>query len=270
MITLIGMIRDEGRYVVEWLTYHWLIGFESFLIFLHECRDETEDKIASLPFHVNTARVSGGDLGWELKNRVYSEGLSKAKTTWSVCLDIDEFLFLPQNSNISDLLEASRFQNVDSIAIHQNIFGSCGHEKSPYGLVIDNYNLRNADDVVDHDTAYPRYIEPQDLFKTVKPIVRTKSVVKVQDSHRILCKRPPVDEVGEQFKQYNFKRKIENIRLNHYFTKSKEDWQFKRSRARLSGSKAYPDYWFEYFSSQKTMDNEISSRFSEKINYFAK
>ncbi|NBR22955.1 MAG: glycosyltransferase family 2 protein [Micrococcales bacterium] len=265
MITLVGMVRDEAKYLAEWLAYHWLVGFESFLIFLHDCQDDSEAQIARLPFPVTTVSVTGAQLGWALKNETYAAGLAQVTTPWAACLDIDEFLFFPQHENVTAFLLQPQFQSASAIAVYQNIFGACGHENSPPGLVTQNYTRRNADAVLAGDVAYPQYRQPRDLFKAVKMLVRPADVIKVRDSHKFLCKRLTVDETGEPFKQYNICRHMANVRLNHYFTKSREDWAFKTARARLSGAQPYPDTWFEYFAAQTTIDTALADCFSAKL-----
>lgn len=267
MITLVGMVRNEAKYLAEWLTYHWLIGVTDFVIYLHNCTDTSAQVISQLPFTVKTTAITGGEIGWEFKNQIYSAGLDAAKTPWAVCLDIDEFLCLPVHDDIAAFLAQPKFADVSGIAVHQNIFGFGGHTVSPAGLVIENYTLRNSDQPL-QDSRYPQYHDPADLFKTVKVIVRPEQVVKIRDSHTFLCRQKLVTEDGELFKKYRCRRVLSEIRLNHYFTKSREDWAAKTSRARLSGAATYPLAWFEYFAAQATIDRTLADKFSAKIKEY--
>ena len=80
------------------------------------------------------------------QNKIYERAIQLAKTEWVIYLDIDEFLFLPNYSNIGKFL-LDIPGDVGGLAIYQNIFGSCGHVKSPDGLVVENYTTRNEDDI---------------------------------------------------------------------------------------------------------------------------
>jgi hypothetical protein len=269
MITLVGMVRDEAKYLAEWLTYHWLIGVTDFVIYLHNCADDSARVISQLPFPVTAIAVTSAEIGWEFKNRIYRAGLDAAKTPWAVCLDIDEFLCLPGHENIAEFLAQPKFDSASGIAVHQNIFGFGGHTVSPAGLVIENYTLRNSDDPL-RDRLYPQYHDPADLFKTVKVIVRPEQVVKILDSHTFLCRQKLVTEDGELFKKYQCRRVLSEIRLNHYFTKSQEDWKAKTARARLSGASMYPPAWFEYFGAQATIDKTLADKFPAKIKEYVR
>jgi len=267
MITLVGMVRNEAKYLAEWLTYHWLIGVTDFVIFLHNCTDNSARVISQLPFPVTAISITSDKIGWAFKNSIYQAGLAATKTLWATCLDIDEFLCVPQHANIAEFLAQDKFDAAGGIAVHQNIFGFGGHMVSPPGLVIENYTLRNVDEPL-HDKLYPQYVTPVDLFKTVKLIVKPEQVTKVIDSHTFLCRQKLVTEDGALFKKYQCRRVLAEIRLNHYFTKSQEDWAVKTARARLSGAAAYPTAWFEYFGAQDTIDMVLADKFSAKIKEY--
>ena len=66
------------------------------------------------------------------------------------------------------------------------------------------------------------------------------------------------------FQKYKCDRKLSKIRLNHYYTKSLEDWIFKTSRERFSKSFKYPNSWFKYFNDFDYVDEELKNRYSEK------
>jgi hypothetical protein len=262
MITLGLVVKNESKYLKEWVLYHRLIGVDNFSIYLHNNTDNSADVLEDLG--VNFKNVYSEALGFEVKNKLYTEIIQEANTEFVCCLDIDEFIVLPEHDDIKDFLDSSLFDGFGGIVLHQNIFGSSGHNDSPNGLVIENYTKRHLDNF-DFPKNYPNFHQPYDLFKIIKTIVRRRSLKKVLDSHEYLTHTPIVDENGQLYKKYTCNRTLSNIRLNHYFTKSLEDWTFKTSRPRFSGSPKYSDEWFDYFSSFNHKDNYLSAKYSSKL-----
>jgi len=262
MITLGLVAKDESKYLKEWILYHKLIGIDNFSIYLHNNTDDSADILEDLG--VNFKNVSSEYLGFEVKNKLYTEIIQEAHTEFVCCLDIDEFIVMPEHDDIKNLLSSSLFDGFGGIVLHQNIFGSNDHQASPNGLVIDNYTKRHPDNF-DFPKNYPNFKEPYDLFKIIKTIVRRRSLKKVLDSHKYLTHTPIVDENGQLYRKYTCNRPLSKIRLNHYFTKSLEDWTFKTNRPRFSGCPKYPNEWFDYFGSFDYQDNYLSAKYSSKI-----
>jgi hypothetical protein len=262
MITLGLVAKNESKYLKEWVLYHRLIGVDNFSIYLHNNTDNSSSILEDLG--VNFKNVSSEFLGFEVKNKLYAELIEQANTEFVCCLDIDEFIVIPEHDDIKDFLSSSLFDGFGGIVLHQNIFGSNDHQDSPNGLVIDNYTKRHPDKF-DFPKNYPNFQQPCDLFKIIKTIVRRKSLKKVLDSHEYLTHTPIVDENGQLYRKYTCNRPLSKIRLNHYFTKSLEDWTFKTNRPRFSNSPKYPNEWFDYFSSFNYEDDLISTKYSSKI-----
>jgi hypothetical protein len=262
MITLGLVAKNESKYLKEWVLYHKLIGVDNFSIYLHNNTDDSSRILEDLG--VNFKNVSSEYLGFEVKNKLYTEIIQEAHTEFVCCLDIDEFIMMPEHDDIKCFLSSSLFDGFGGIVLHQNIFGSNDHQASPDGLVIDNYTKRHPDNF-DFPKNYPNFQQPCDLFKIIKTIVRRKSLKRVLDSHEYVTHTPIVDENGQLYRKYTCNRPLSKIRLNHYFTKSLEDWTFKTSRPRFSNSPKYPNEWFDYFSSFYYEDDLISTKYSSKI-----
>jgi hypothetical protein len=262
MITLGLVVKNESKYLKEWILYHRLIGVDNFSIYLHNNTDDSQGILEDLG--VNFKNVSSEHLGFEVKNKLYKEIIQEANTEFVCCLDIDEFIVMPEHDNIKNFLSSSLFDGFGGVVLHQNIFGSNDHQASPDGLVIDNYTKRHPDNF-DFPRNYPNFQQPHDLFKIIKTIVRRKSLKKVLDSHKYLTHTPIVDENGQLYRKYTCNRPLSKIRLNHYFTKSLEDWTFKTNRPRFSNSPKYPNEWFDYFGSFDYKDDFISTKYSSKI-----
>jgi hypothetical protein len=266
MLTLVSAFRNEGKYIKEWLCYYHLIGIEHFIIFLHQNTDDSLEIINSLNFKNKIQIISiekENDIGVNFQNNILKQAIELSSTEWIAYFDIDEFLYLNNHIDINQFL--IEYSNIGGIAIYQNIFGSCGHIKSPEGLVIDNYLYRNNNDVyMDKKTTF-FFRNPVDLFAEVKFILNRKTVSYIRTIHEIVCSKKIITEDGSLFQKQKLRRVMNNICINHYFTKSKEDWDFKTGRQRISGSNKYPKDFFTYFEKQSYLDDNIQKKYSEKI-----
>jgi len=267
MITLVGMFRNESKYIKEWLSYYYLLGIEDFIIFLHKNTDNSIAIINSLKFkdQIKIIQIDEENTsGVYFQNHVYDQAIKIAKTKYIIYLDIDEFLYLPAFNNINDYL-SNISADIGGVAIYQNIFGSCGHTKSPEGLVIDNYTYRNNDNLFLDKKTSLLFLKPIDLFAEVKILLRIDSISHIKTIHEIFSSKKTIIEDGSVFQKQKLKRKTDTIRINHYFTKSQEDWTLKTSRQRISGSSKYSNDFFEYFEGQNHFDDSIKQKYAEKI-----
>ena len=254
----VGLVsKNESKYLSEWIKYYRWLGCDEIFICLHSCSDDSYDVIRSSDQDITIIVETSPEIGWEIKNDLYLNMVQQSKTDWMFIPDIDEFLYTP-NSSIKDYLKKIP-SSISAIAIYQNIFGFNGHVKSPEGSVIKNYTKRNADDIT-VSKKYPKFDVPQDLIKNIKPIFRRSHVQKINTSHVYDFSGYLVNEDYSLFSYHKCDRMLNNIRINHYFTKSREDWDWKTSRQRFSKCKPYGDEWFKYCEELNFEDTELSEK----------
>ena len=268
MITLCLMSRDESKYLKEWIIYHKLIGINNFIIYLHNNSDNSYDLINNikqkLGVNISLHIENTENIDWQVKSTMFNKIINEASTEFFCCLDIDEFIVLPQSDHIEEILTLPIFNGFGGIAVYQDIFGSNNQTESPNGLVIENYIKRNPNNI-ELSKGYPDYTKPNDLYKHIKTIVRKNFYMKILNSHEYNTSSPVIDENGDLYRSYAVKRPVSKIKINHYFTKSLQDWRFKTGRPRFSGAPTYPDAWFDYFNSFDYYDNFINEKYSDKI-----
>jgi len=269
MINLIGVFKDEEKYIQEWILYHYIIGIKNFSLCCHQCSDNTAQLIKNISNILKDISIDliindqTNNSGWKFKNDIYSNLVSLSKKDWCLCLDIDEFLVIDWK-HLQEIISDS---NIGAIAIYQNIFGCSNHISSPRGLVIDNYIYRNNDKILINNN-YPIFNHPSDLFKEVKMLFNKEGLKKIVNSHEVIIDQNTVNENLDLFKRYKVQRTTDHIKINHYFTKSLEDWTFKTSRPRMSAANKYDSSWFDYFSSMEYIDSFLSKEYSNRIKYY--
>lgn len=134
--TLIAIAKDEGRYLLEWIGYHLVVGFEKIIIYNNESADETRDLLENLSR--KDKRVAY--LDWPSSENestqieAYKHGVKTVSTPWVCALDIDEFIVPYEPAGIRGFLDTIP-SDVSCIYINWLGFGSGGLTDPDYGLV---------------------------------------------------------------------------------------------------------------------------------------
>ena len=141
--SLCCIIRDEGRYLVEWIEYSRMIGVEHFYLYDHGSTDETLEEVAGY--------VAAGIVTlhhWPFPGYPQREAHSHCThryahaTTWLGLMDVDEFIVPMRSRTLVPLLEHFELDAV-VLRLQAAMFGTSGHVARPEGLVIEHYVMRN-------------------------------------------------------------------------------------------------------------------------------
>lgn len=134
------------------------------------------------------------------------------------------------------------------------IFGPSGHTKRPGGLVIENFTWRIPDDA--------------EANRHVKSLVRTKDLVSIGSTPHIFdCSGPTCNTRGEAVMSYTMQPTVchDMMVINHYFTKSVEEWSLKRRRGRGNSLDPYGDRIFSDVQQQSTVRDTRALRFLPRL-----
>ncbi len=197
----------------------------------NESNDGLKEKIKS---YIDSGEVEYTYFpGKKMQLKAYNDSLNKNrfKCKYMAFIDIDEFIVPIQYNNINDFiesLEASSNNGIDAIGINWLMHGYNGHYKKQNGLITEIYKKCEFNSF---------------LSKSIKTIVKTRSAVCVCNPHFCLCKfgAKVVDTDGG--KMYGPTTDIPHhnkIRINHYYTKSYEEYVLRLSKGKADGAKVYP------------------------------
>ncbi|GAB4285177.1 MAG: hypothetical protein Kow0058_04400 [Roseovarius sp.] len=135
--TLLGTIKDEGPYLLEWICYHRLIGFERIVIASNDCRDGSREMLDHLDAigmitHVENSACQAGEPA-DPQNRAYARFWADdtiRASEWVLVADADEFLNIRVGDGTLDALIAAAEERaggqVDLIAASWRVFGTGG------------------------------------------------------------------------------------------------------------------------------------------------
>lgn len=247
------VVRDSAANIAEWLEFHRRSGLEHVYMYdngLEEAALEVvhdpifSDFVTVIPFltpgHPGFTRLivsSKPDVG-RLAPSVFFQQLAYwhaitnfgAGWRWMTFIDSDEFLFPAAATDLCAALED--YSDLPGLVMFWSMFGFSGHEAPPPGGIVANYTRRSV---------FP-------VGAKTKVIVDPRNVSTIWTIHLIGDRlfdeqRRPVDavtlasfrRVGDPTGAYLPTHDV--LRLNHYFTRSKSEFEAKHRRLIESGDR---------------------------------
>lgn len=122
-VALIGIAKDEGPYLYQWINHHLQIGFSEIHIGVNNTSDlsyEILDKISEVLDSVFFENIdwikNGGNCSFQSMAYAYLTSRLDESVTHVMYLDIDEFWFSKTNRTISEFI--SQRESFDVAAFH--------------------------------------------------------------------------------------------------------------------------------------------------------
>ena len=226
-LSVCAVYRDEGPYLAEWIEFHRLMGVERFFLYDNTSEDE---HLAVLAPYIEEGTVVLHDGGPEPVREGgqasrYERCLAEhgAQSRWIAFLDLDEFLFSPMGSPLTNVLVD--YEQWPGVGVERAWFGTSGHRTKPPGLVIENYTRRRVE-------REPRH--------SIKSIVDPSRTVRCVNPHEFIYRDGlAVDEFEQPIRGvFTSSDSFERLRVNHYYTKSEAE-----CAARLEAwNRTHPSY----------------------------
>ena len=128
--TLIATMRNEGPFILEWLAYHRLIGFERVIICSNDCADGSPALLDALAGEGSIEHIPctpGPEDQPQLFAYAAAERrLREGAVGWAMVLDADEFLNVHVGEGrVADLIEA--VGDATAVMVNWRVFGDSGH-----------------------------------------------------------------------------------------------------------------------------------------------
>lgn len=233
-----AIIKDEHRYLKEWIDYHLSIGFGRIYLYEDFTSESHKDIVKDYGdavelhsmreikgCHRDKASRQCAVYNWFVKNMRHA-------CDWCLFSDIDEFFRL--DCPLDELLD--EFDDEHGIQVWWKVYGCGGHISRPDCGVQDAYG------------------------KDFKPHV--KHGITNYDYKSFVNMRKPIE--GEGFYNCHYHRKIVNTHhrradyrytnneltwdrcyIDHYMTKSWEDWQARLKRGNITKGIRDVEYFFK-------------------------
>jgi len=225
-LSMCVVFMDKARYLREWVAFHSIFGFSKFYLY---DQGSTDDWQSGLLDFIQEGLVVPHDWYFEwLKPSIRHQSIGLwhclmeygRGSKWMAFIDVDEFLFIPRrNEEYPSIVELLKdFEDFGGVMVDRVNFGPNGHIKRPPGLVIENYTKRI--DNTASTTAVKSIVQPKAVGWGGCGGVHTFAMRKPYDNVDSLM-RTRKDGCGIPGKNIT----VDPLRINHYFTKSAEDWE---------------------------------------------
>jgi hypothetical protein len=237
---IVGCMKNEGPYILEWVAYHKAIGVDHFLIYTNDCSDGTDEILVRLMELGHLTHVSNNE--WKGKSPQQA-ALNKAmkldvvkQADWLIHIDIDEYINVRMgNGTLADLYAG--MGDATNLAMTWRLFGNAGQDDIGAATVIDRFT-----------GCAPAYVPKPHTMWGFKSITRNVGAYSKLSCHRPNKVAPKMkDQVrwlngnladhSKELTDKGWRSSIQSIgydavQLNHYALRSRESFLIKRQRGR--------------------------------------
>lgn len=229
-----ALIRNEAPYLLEWIEFHLLVGFDIFYVWDDFSTDASlsviQEYIDSGVVHrlVTDGKKGQGDIYTQMVRQANHDGVE-----WLMLSDADVFVFPERETSLRDVLTSFN-SSVGAIGLSLSQFDHNGRMKRDDGLVIERFvHRRKFDDPFNGAMA------------RTSSLLRVKNVVKMGIHNPVKLRNGThfVDVLGSPIRLWpHAKGKdvpgvYEVILANHYYCKSYEEFKAKNQRNQMWNSK---------------------------------
>jgi hypothetical protein len=221
LLAICAILRNEGRYVEEWLAFHHAEGVRRFVLYDNGSTDDMAARIAAWPHAGCVSLVSWH--GYDAQSAAYRHMLATHRDAaqWCAFIDCDEFIVPRGGGGLAEVLAALP-EGCGGLFLHWLMFGSAGQHSYLPEPVTHRFTRRGHDD-------FP----PNRVGKTM---VRLSRAIDMRNPHIIGCQGLLLNDAGDEIDQegqgIHTAISHRHVALHHYFTKSAEEWRWRRQGGR--------------------------------------
>jgi Glycosyl transferase family 2 len=214
-------VKDEARFLPEWLAHHLNLGVEHVYIYDNNSTDDIASVVA--PFLERDLATCVPWPNVPASPSCHIDFLDRfgPRCDWVAFFDADEFLVERTPGDLADVLAST---SAPAIAVNWRYFGSAGHETIPRGLVTQRFD--RADATSDHH---------------IKVIARPAAVHRYRNSHNFYFHGGRLARTTDGRRVFgSFVRPpaAPRLELRHYVYRSREDYERKARHGFVDASGA--------------------------------
>lgn len=249
-----AIFKNEYDYILEWITYHQLIGVDTFFVADNISDDGSSQLLEALDQlgvikRVHFPRVGEGGPQMPAYNHILQR--FGRDVDLLAFIDADEFLVGVNKVAIRDLLSGFHaIEEAGALALNWRNFGSSGHKFKSEGLVIERFTRASEKD--------------HDFNRHIKTVLKPSMVEKMHIHECILQSgryytadlQPAEFENGTPFEPKTRSVLHDGIRVNHYVVKSRQEHVMNKERKGSGAGSASRKKGEAYFKAHD-LNNEI-------------
>jgi Glycosyl transferase family 2 len=227
-VGIISPVKQEARYLLEWIAYHRALGVSSFVLADNGGDDGTSELLEALHELGVVQRLDWrGEREFQL--RFNREAIARMHGLVDLCsiTDVDEFL-RPLNGRRdipSALAEIFSRPEVSAAALSCAVYGSSGRVEAGEGLVLERFTRRAPD--------------RHRFHSMVKSVVRPQRFRGMPNCHVVEFDHGAyVDDRGDPWDDWPIS--WNSLRVDHHVIKSREEFEQKARRGVAFGVDEVP------------------------------
>jgi hypothetical protein len=221
-VALVCIAKNEDPYIQEWIDYNKKLGFDDIFIYQNDWRWDGESE------NVHKFVIDGKSKQREAYNHFIKN--YRKEYDWVAFFDVDEFLVLKKHENIQSFI--SDYLNYPAIGINWVLFGDSGYKtiNNEYG-VVKRFTMRKS--TIDQ---------------------HVKCIVKISEGLTMDIHNPNHSWYDTEGKvhtgPFNMNGKNDVAQINHYFTKTEEEFLLKcdRGRADITNKRTINEFYQNNFN----------------------
>jgi len=138
------MLRNQARFLREWIIYHSHIGVERWFIYDNNSDDDIEQVLNTMdPSRYNVTRHLWPWMKSQEAGFAHCALRARESCEWVGFIDVDEFLHFPGNQTLADILQNySNRPRIGELRTACHSFGPSGRTKMPKKGVTTGYTCR--------------------------------------------------------------------------------------------------------------------------------
>jgi len=219
-VAVCAIVKDEDPYLEEWIAHNKQIGVTQFYLYDNESSiplRQTLDK------YIKQGLVQVIDFpGRAVQMIAYKHFLDsfKSECQWTAFIDIDEYI-VPKSTNGNLIQFLKSYENHGGLAVNWLVFGSNGQKAASSKPQVQRFRKRG--------------LKTEPVNEHIKSIIQTRYVENAGGNphefpyiNEMFC----VNENRERILTATHPHSTNLIQINHYMTRSLEEYQNKVSRGR--------------------------------------
>ena len=256
-LSMVTIVRDENDYLEEWIRYHIEnMNFDHFYIYDNESKTSVKEYLESINFAYkdHCTIIDWKTSDWSQQDTL-NDFLKKygKETKWMITTDPDEYL-VPQVENFDMRKFLKQREWYCGIHMHWIHYGANGQMKKTEGTDIERF---------------PKDSGPQPLDPLGKHFIRPTRVLRFNDH---------VPQYAFAFSCLTYEEVKDILHLNHYITRSYEEWCKKMEKGTVNithGRKFYDFFQYnpdmkEHIEKENEIPNWVQEYCPVKISFWKK
>lgn len=225
-VSICAIFKNEAPYLKEWVEFNLLVGIDHFYLYNNNSDD---DYLSVLTPYIKRGVVTLTHWPYNQKQmECYNSCISdySGQTKWLGFIDVDEFIVPKSTNDIYSFLKPFEKRN-GAVKIYWRLFGTSGRiERDLNNLVCEDFTV-----------CWPKYCDIGKCFYNTAFNFKFSSKRNSCLHHNFWANYkgidiPPVNIFGHlSFSDNNKADSLDfPIQINHYFTKSYNEYAVKRSK----------------------------------------